>query len=87
MGAIDLLARHRKGLEVLAVVGAFVWLVAAGATLIPDPTQQVNRISYHSTCPYAPWSSLVLIGLAAGCLAAIPIMRWLARRFGKTGRL
>ena len=80
--AIGLLARLRKGLEVLAVIGAVVFVLAAGATLIPDPGQRPCPLGFSSTCPFAPWSSLVLLAMAAGCLAAIPIMRWLVRRYG-----
>ncbi len=80
--AIDLLARVRKGLEVLALIVAVVFVVAAGVTLIPDPGQRPCAMGWSSTCPFAPWSSLVLVLFAAGCLAGIPILRWLVRRFG-----
>ena len=78
---VALLGRNRKGLEVLAVIGALVWIVAAVVTLIPDAGQRLNCMGWHATCPFAPWSSLVLLALAVGCLAAIPILRWLLRRF------
>lgn len=79
---IGLLSRLRKGLEVLAVIVAVVLFLAAGATLIPDPGQRPCQLGWSSTCPFAPWSSLVLVALATACLAAIPILRCLIRRFG-----
>lgn len=79
---VALLGRHRKGLEILALIGALVWLVAAVVTLVPDAGQRLNHMGWNSTCPFAPWSSLVLFAFALACLAAFPILRWLVRRFG-----
>lgn len=79
---VALLGRHRKGLEILAAIGALFWIIAAVVTLVPEAGQRLNRMGWASTCPFAPWSSLVLVTLATGCLAAIPILRWLVRRFG-----
>jgi len=74
--------RHRKGLEALAVIGALVWGIAAGVTLIPDPGQRPGPLGWSTTCPFAPWSTLVLLGFAGACLAAILGLRRLVRRFG-----
>ncbi len=44
-------------------------LVGAAATLIPWSAALVtNDLGYKSLCPFAPWSSLALVGLA-GLLA------------------
>ncbi len=46
-------------------------LAAAVLTLIPWPQANVtNDLSYKSLCPFAPWSSLSLVGFA-GLLTAL----------------
>lgn len=41
-------------------------LAAAGLTLLPWSAALVsNDLGYKSLCPFAPWSSLALAGLAA----------------------
>ncbi len=39
-------------------------------TLLPFSASKANDLGYVSTCPFAPWSSLVLL-LAAGVVWAI----------------
>jgi hypothetical protein len=39
-------------------------------TLLPFSASKANDLGYVSTCPFAPWSSLVLL-LAAGVIWAI----------------
>ena len=52
-------------------VGALLWapiIAAAGsavATLIPSPAPHKNDLGYLSLCPFAPWSTLMLLMVAA----------------------
>ena len=47
-----------------------VLLGLAAFTLLPFPAPKANDLGYVSACPFAPWSSLVLL-LAAGIVWAI----------------
>jgi hypothetical protein len=49
---------------VIALVGLAVF------TLLPFSAPKANDLGYVSACPFAPWSSLVLL-LAAGVVWAI----------------
>jgi hypothetical protein len=48
---------------------ALLFLVALGvaaavATLLPLPAPRGNDIGYVSLCPFAPWSTLILLAVA-----------------------
>jgi len=48
----------------------FILLALAVLTLVPYPANKVSDLGYRSMCPFAPWSTLVLM-LGAGLAAAI----------------
>lgn len=48
---------------------AHLFLGGAVLTLIPSDVKIVSDLGYHSLCPFAPWSTLLLL-LAAGIVAA-----------------
>ncbi len=52
-----------RDLILFALVLAFV--IAAVATLIPNTSPRNNDLGYSSLCPFAPWSTLVLLAGAA----------------------
>ncbi len=55
----------RQNLSVLLLAGALVFLALAVATLIPYPSLIISDLGYHTFCPFAPWSTLILLLLAA----------------------
>lgn len=67
---------EQKLLNVLLIAAS---LLVAGAcvTLLPISTTDIKSdLGYHSLCPFAPWSTLVLL-LFAGVV-------WLIRSYVKT---
>ena len=54
----------------ILLVLAYLFVGAAILTLIPAPARIPNDLGYFSLCPFAPWSSLLLL-LAAGLLGAL----------------
>ena len=51
------------------LIAAYLLIGAAVLTLIPSDVKIASDLGYHSLCPFAPWSALLLL-LAAGILAA-----------------
>ena len=51
--------------QVLLVV---IYALAASAlwTLLPADSTRMNDLGYFSACPFAPWSTLLLVLLAGG---------------------
>ena len=49
---------------------AYVFLASAILTLFPAAARIKNDLGYFSLCPFAPWSTLLLL-LVAGVFAAI----------------
>ena len=45
---------------IYGLAGSAVW------TLLPLSASRVNDLGYFSACPFAPWSTLLLVMLAAG---------------------
>jgi len=54
-----------RDLILLVLVLGFV--IAAVATLIPHAGPRTNDLGYSSLCPFAPWSTLVLLAGAGIC--------------------
>jgi len=65
------MSKKQIGAGLLIAVFALVGL--AVITLLPLAASKPNDIGYVSTCPFAPWSSLVLL-LGAGVL-------WVVRQY------
>jgi hypothetical protein len=53
------MSRHTLSFLFLAV--AVVFLVMAVATLVPLPSSTISDMGYYSLCPFAPWSTLMLL--------------------------
>ncbi len=62
------MSKDIRNAMLLALVIVLVGL--AVFTLLPFSASKANDLGYVSTCPFAPWSSLVLL-LAAGVVWAI----------------
>ncbi len=62
------MSKDIRNAMLLALVIVLVGL--AVFTLLPFSASKANDLGYVSTCPFAPWSSLVLL-LAAGVIWAI----------------
>jgi hypothetical protein len=43
------------------------------ATLVPHQSKMVSDLGYDTFCPFAPWSTLTLLGLAA--------LGWVVRQY------
>ena len=41
-----------------------VFLALAVATIIPYPSLTISDLGYHTFCPFAPWSTLIMLLLA-----------------------
>lgn len=53
----------RQSLSFLLLASAVVFLALAIATLLPFPTTTTSDLGYHALCPFAPWSTLMLLFL------------------------
>jgi hypothetical protein len=53
----------------MLLIAAYLFVGAAVLTLIPSDVKIVSDLGYHSLCPFAPWSTLLLL-LGAGVIAA-----------------
>ncbi len=49
------------------LVTTIVLAALAAMTLVPLPASKPNLLGYFSSCPFAPWSTLILLALAGGC--------------------
>jgi hypothetical protein len=49
---------------------AYLFVGGAIVTLVPASGRVESDLGYHSLCPFAPWSTLLLL-MVAGLLAAI----------------
>jgi hypothetical protein len=49
-----------------------IWLLAGAAavTLLPNPGSKLSDLGYDTLCPFAPWSTLVLL-LVTGLVWAV----------------
>jgi hypothetical protein len=68
----------RPTLSFLFLGSAIVFLVLAGATLLPFSGSMISDLGYYTWCPFAPWSTLMLL-VAAG-------VSWALRRHIDTQR-
>lgn len=53
-----------------------VFIALAGWTVFPGNASKPNDLGYFSWCPFAPWSTLALLLVAA--------LLWVVRRYFKT---
>jgi len=51
----------RQTLSFLFLAGAVVFLLLAVATLVPFPSTTISDLGYYTLCPFAPWSTLMLL--------------------------
>jgi NADH:ubiquinone oxidoreductase subunit 3 (subunit A) len=61
------MSRQNFSFAFLAI--AVVLLVLAVATVIPFPEAAISDMGYYSLCPFAPWSTLMLLFGAGVCWA------------------
>jgi hypothetical protein len=54
----------RQNLNVLLLVLALLFLALAVATIVPYPSLIISDLGYHTFCPFAPWSTLIMLLLA-----------------------
>jgi len=54
----------RQTVSVLLLALAAVLLLLAAATLMQFPSQMISDLGYSALCPFAPWSTLMLLLLA-----------------------
>lgn len=67
----------RKTVSTVLLVIAIALTLPGLATLIPHASAPtVSDLGYYSMCPFAPWSTLTLLGLAG--------LAWLVRRHVKS---
>jgi hypothetical protein len=62
----------RQTLSFLFLAGAVVFLILAVATLMPFPASTISDLGYYTLCPFAPWSTFMLLFLGGIC--------WVLRR-------
>jgi hypothetical protein len=51
----------RPTLSFLFLASAVVFLVMAVVTLLPFPSSTISDMGYSALCPFAPWSTLMLL--------------------------
>jgi hypothetical protein len=54
----------RSTLSFLFLASSIVFLLLAVATLVPFPSTMLSDLGYYSLCPFAPWSTLMLLFVA-----------------------
>jgi len=59
-----------KTRNMILLLLAYLFVGAAIATLLPLPARIKNDLGYFSLCPFAPWSTMLLL-MVAGLLGAI----------------
>jgi hypothetical protein len=62
----------RQTLNYILLGAALLFLALAVATVVPYPSLVISDLGYHTFCPFAPWSTLILLLLAG--------LSWLFRR-------
>ena len=62
----------RKHLSTALYVFAIATAVGAAVTLVPSDALQTSDLGYRTLCPFAPWSTITLLILAA--------LGWVIRR-------
>ncbi len=55
----------RQTLNHILLAAALLFLALAAATIVPYPSLTISDLGYHTFCPFAPWSTLILL-LVAG---------------------
>jgi hypothetical protein len=63
----------RQTLSSLLLAAAILFVVLAVATLVPFSSPMMSDLGYHTLCPFAPYSTLALLFLAA--------LGWVLRRY------
>ncbi|MGD1069774.1 MAG: hypothetical protein ABSB15_06500 [Bryobacteraceae bacterium] len=63
----------KNRLSVLFLALSILFVALAAATLIPHSSSTVSDLGYYTFCPFAPWSTLTLLFLAA--------IGWVLRRY------
>lgn len=77
--ALTTLDRFQVLVKIGLVLCALMMLGFFAATLWPGSTAKINRLGYHSICPFAPWSSLFFFVCAGLSLGFIPVVTRLVR--------
>ena len=57
----------RKNVSFLLLAAAMVLAILGAATLIPFPSTMSSDLGYNALCPFAPWSTIALLFVAAVC--------------------
>jgi hypothetical protein len=55
----------RQTLSAAFLTAAILFAALALLTLIPVSSPRLSDLGYHAFCPFAPWSTLVLLFIAA----------------------
>ena len=53
----------RQTLSLLLLIASVVLGVLAAATLLPSSALTISDLGYRTLCPFAPYSTLTLLGL------------------------
>jgi hypothetical protein len=53
----------RQNLSFLLLAGAVMFLALAMVTILPFPSSTISDLGYYALCPFAPWSTLMLLFL------------------------
>jgi len=54
----------RETLSSLLLAASVALVLGSLATLIPHQNSMVSDLGYHTSCPFAPWSTVTLLFLA-----------------------
>jgi hypothetical protein len=52
-----------QNISYILIAAAIVFLALAIVTLLPFPSPTLSDLGYHALCPFAPWSTLLLLFL------------------------
>ena len=55
---------NKETLSHLLLMTTLLLIALAAATLVPAQTKVLSDLGYHTLCPFAPYSTLSLLGLA-----------------------
>lgn len=57
----------RQTVSALFLTTAILFAVLAAATLIPAASGDLSDLGYYALCPFAPWSTLILLFCGGIC--------------------
>jgi hypothetical protein len=59
----------RQTLSAVFLTGAILFGAGSALTLVPVTSSKISDLGYYALCPFAPWSTLLLLFFGGVCWA------------------